>query len=62
MNPASLIMSRQSVNLGSLAAYYISGFPMDAIHAVSTFVFLLILAKPMLKKIVRVKQKYGICL
>ena len=62
MNPASVIMSRQSFNLGSLAAYYISGFPMDAVHAVSTFVFLLILAKPMLKKIVRVKKKYGICL
>ncbi len=62
MNPASLLLSGAEINLPSLAAYYISGLPYDIIHALSTVIFLAVLAKPMLTKLDRVKQKYGLLL
>lgn len=41
-------------------AYYITGFPVDCVHAVATCFFLLVLAEPMLEKLDRIKVKYGI--
>jgi energy-coupling factor transport system substrate-specific component len=43
----------------ALAAYS-SGFVFNLIHAASTVVFLLLLAKPLLKKLNRVRVKYGL--
>ena len=40
-------------------AVYISGFPVNCVHAVGTFIFLGVLAKPMMEKIDRVRLKYG---
>ena len=40
-------------------AIYISGFPVNCVHAFATFVFLFVLAKPMMEKIERVRKKYG---
>ena len=48
--------------MSTLAAYYISGIPYDIIHAASTVIFLIVLAKPMLTKLDRVKKKYGLLL
>lgn len=39
---------------------YILGFPFDTIHAVSTVIFLFILAMPMKEKLERLKTKYGL--
>ena len=41
-------------------ATYSAGLPMNLIHAAATVVFLLILAKPMLKKLNRIQVKYGL--
>lgn len=41
-------------------AIYISGFPVNCIHAAATVFFLLVLSKPMIEKINRVKKKYGL--
>lgn len=41
-------------------AIYISSIPFDTIHAVSTVIFLLILAIPMKEKMERLKIKYGL--
>lgn len=41
-------------------AVYISGFPFNVIHAVSTIVFLFFLAGPINRKLDRIKKKYGI--
>lgn len=43
-----------------LLAKIISGLPFNFIHAVSTVVFLWLLARPMEKKLDRIKKKYGI--
>ena len=61
MNPAAALMyNSQSINLEMLLAYYVSGLPMDLIHAAATVIFILIAAEPMLEKLDRIKVKYGL--
>lgn len=61
MNPASaLIWSTETINKNIIIAYYISGFPMDCIHAFATAFFLYLASEPMLEKLDRIKVKYGL--
>ena len=61
MNPASALMyNSQSVNWNMILAYYVSGLPMDLIHAAATVIFILIAGEPMLEKLDRIKVKYGL--
>ena len=61
MNPASALMySSQNLNWEVIMAYYVSGLPMDLIHAAATVIFILIAAEPMLEKLDRIKVKYGL--
>ena len=60
MNFASLLMMSYTINKESIIAIYLSGIPVDLLHAVSTVVFLAVGGKPMLEKIERVKKKHGI--
>lgn len=58
MNPASLLMGAYEVNAHNLLAVYLSGLPLDLVHAVSTALILLAAGVPMLKKLERMKKKY----
>ena len=59
MNTYSAItMSTELLNLKSLMVYYLAGLPMDIIHAISSVVFILLGAPPILKILERIKQKY----
>ncbi len=61
MNPASaLIWGSESLNLKMIMGYYLTGFPMDLVHAAATVLFLWFLAEPMLEKLDRMKVKYGL--
>ena len=60
MNPVAALLARQELNWQTLVAYYITGFPVDCVHAAATCFFLLVLAEPMLEKLDRIKVKYGI--
>ena len=60
MNPASVLMSYGYITKSSLIAYYISGAPVDLVHAVSTVIFLWLLSRPLLEKLERIKVKYGL--
>ena len=61
MNPAAALMyNSQTLNWEMLKAYYVSGLPMDLIHAAATVIFILIAAGPMLEKLDRIKVKYGL--
>lgn len=60
MNPASLLMGSAKLTWGAVVTSYAAGLPMDLIHAASTVVFLLVLAKPMLEKLTRIQVKYGL--
>lgn len=61
MNFASALMiSPTSLDLSTVLAYYVSGFPMDLIHALATVVVMLLVSEPMLEKLDRIKVKYGL--
>ncbi len=61
MNFASAIMwGPQTFNWNILLGYYITGLPMDLIHAAATVIFLALAAQPMLEKLDRIKTKYGL--
>lgn len=62
MNPASILMTQAEASFGVLLASYLPGLPFDLMHGVSTAVFLLLLAKPIRKKVERIQQKYGLLL
>ena len=60
MNPASALMWAHELNWKILMTYYITGFPMDCVHAAATWLFLWFAAEPMLEKLDRIKVKYGL--
>ena len=60
MNPASSLMWTGELNRNILLTYYITGFPMDCVHAAATWIFLWFAAEPMLEKLDRIKVKYGL--
>ena len=60
MNPASALMWLNEVSLDILLPYYVSGFPMDCVHASATWLFLWFAAEPILEKLDRIKVKYGL--
>lgn len=60
MNPASVIMSQEKLNLEMFQAAYLTGLPFDLVHAASTAFFLWFLSEPMIDKLERIKVKYGL--
>ena len=60
MNPASAIMWTGELRWEVFAAYYVTGLPMDCVHAAATWLFLWFAAEPMLEKLDRIKVKYGL--
>lgn len=61
MNPAAAFMvSAETITLKTLFAYYITGLPMDLVHAFGTVIFIMFAAEPMLEKMDRIKVKYGL--
>lgn len=60
MNLSSALTYQPSFNLQTLLAYIASGAPFDLIHAGGTVLFLWLLAEPVLEKLCRIKQKFGL--
>ncbi len=60
MNPASVILYQENINLKMIMYSYISGFPFDMIHVASTVFFLWFFGEEMIEKLERVKIKYKI--
>ncbi len=60
MNFYAAVSSHSALNLEMLAGFYVQGFPMDIIHALSSVIFLYFAAEPMLEKLDRIKTKYGL--
>lgn len=60
MNFSSVIMSYAVINREMILAYYASGLPMDMVRAAATLIFTLLLARPVMEKIERVKVKYDL--
>ena len=60
MNFYSAVTAHQALNSAMLFTFYITGFPMDLIHAISTAVFLYFGAEPIFEKTDRIKTKYSL--
>lgn len=60
INIGTMLGSGVALNWQAILARYISAVPMDLIHAGATVFFLLVLAKPMIEKLDRIKVKYGL--
>ena len=60
MNPAAALMWAHKLNKEILITYYLTGFPVDCVHAAATWIFLWFGAEPMLEKLDRIKVKYAI--
>ena len=59
LDTATLFTMSSMVNTTNAAVVYMAGLPVNGIHAAATVVFLLLLSKPMLDKLNRIKLKYG---
>ena len=60
MNPASVLIWAKTLDPKLLLTSYLTGFPMDCVHAAGTALFLWLAAEPMLEKLDRIKVKYGL--
>ena len=60
MNPASVLMSQNDPTLPMFFTAYLTGFPVDMMHAAATVFFLWVLSQPLLEKLDRIKVKYGL--
>ncbi len=60
MDTATAIIARAPLRLPSLLAYWTAGLPMNLVYALATAVFLFLLAEPMVGRLDRVDQKYGL--
>lgn len=60
MNTWSVISVQGTLNWPMIWASCLKGLPLDLVHAAATMLFLLVGARPMLDKLERVKEKYGL--
>ena len=60
VNPAAALIWSHTLNWETVLTYYITGFPMDCVHAAATWIILWFIAEPMLEKLDRIKSKYGL--
>ncbi len=60
MNPASVIMYQENINMGMIISSYVMGAPFDLIHAFSTVFFMWCISDVMCEKLERIKIKYGL--
>lgn len=60
MDPASILMSHLPFTPSSVLACYLAGLPLDLVHGISTALFLYFCSVPVIKKLERIKLKYGL--
>ena len=60
MNPASVLLYQSFPTWTMICAAYLTGIPVDAVHALATAFFLWVFAEPFLEKIKRIQVKYGL--
>ena len=59
LDTCTLFTMASTIDTSSAGAVYISGIPYNAVHAAATFLTLLLLERPMMEKLERIKIKYG---
>jgi len=59
LDTCTVFLAPMSMNLTSILAIYISGFPVNVSQGLSTFAVMFLLGKPLLEKLDRIQVKYG---
>ncbi len=54
------MMTSSNVTADTVKATFVSGFPLNAVHALATIIFMALLGIPMIKKLERIKIKFGL--
>ena len=60
VNPAAVFIWQPNPTPQMFLWAYLQGIPFDLVHAVATVFFMMIIARPMLEKLDRIKVKYGL--
>ncbi len=60
LDTCTLFTMSSVVNAASAGAIYLAGVPFNAVHAAATALTILLLGKPMLEKLERIRIKYGL--
>lgn len=60
LNPSYALIYAENIQLDIILTYYITGLPFDIIQGIATALFLWFFAPIMLKKLERIKEKYGL--
>jgi len=60
MNPSTVLMYQSHPTIEMFIMSYFYGAPFDLIHALATATVLLLISRPMLEKLDRIKLKYGL--
>jgi len=60
LDVATVAIFTPEMSRNTLLSTCVAGIPFNLIHAVSTTIFLVLLARPMIEKLERVKTKYGL--
>ena len=55
-----LIFPYSNMTLEGIIPIYLSGIPFNIVHAIATVFFLVVISKPMIEKLDRIKEKYGL--
>ena len=60
LNISSLLVFYNDPSLPMMVTVYLLGLPFDIVHTIATITFILLIGRPMLKKLDRIKIKYGL--
>lgn len=60
LDTSTLLLLMSSLNPASVAAVYLAGLPVNAIHGTATALTLALAANPLLGQLARVRRKYGL--
>ena len=60
MNLSTALLYTAEPTFRAIAAYLLSGYPMDCMHGIATWLFLWFGAEPVIEKLERIKEKHGI--
>ena len=60
MNLSSALIWAREPDIGVILTYFVTGFPMDCVHAAATALFLWFGAEPMCEKLDRLRVRYGL--
>lgn len=59
LDTCALFTASAEITKESAAAIYLSGLPVNSVHALATFLTVLLLSRPITEKLNRIKVKYG---